>query len=159
MRLFEEDDVLKIEKSCNILGLKQTDINILDIILQYILETNTNNNEKRIFDYDLDFKYYYADFLEYGIDLLQEDISWYKFSSILRKIILNSNCLMYKIIEFRTYEKPMANMKMAEAQIHREKTKLKNEYSLPQKEQHIDYGFEKMWSYLTQKTNGGDNSE
>lgn len=150
---------MKIEKSCSILGLKTPDINILDIVLQYVLETNGNDNGKRIFDYDLDFKYYYADFKEYGIDLLKEDLDWYKFSSLLKKIMLNNNSLMSKIIEFRTYEKPIQNAKTLEAKIHKEKIKLKNEYSLPQKEQHINYGFEKMWSYLSQKADGGGNNE
>lgn len=159
LRLFEENDEFKIEKSCKILGLQKNNIEVLDMIFKYVLESSNNSNEKRIFDYDLDFKYYYADFKEYGIDLLEEEIDWFKFSSILKKIMLNNNSLLSKIIEFRTYEKPISNYKIAEAKIHREKLKLKNEYSLPQRQQNIDEGFEKMWAYLSSKTNGGVNNE
>lgn len=159
MRLFEENDEFKIEKSCSILGLSKPDIYILDAILQYVLETSKDNNGSRIFDYDLDFKYYYADFKEYGIDLITEELDWYKFTSILKRIMLSDNTLLSKIISFRTYEKPIQNSKTAEARIHKERMKLKQEYSLPQRDEHLNRSFEKMWSYLSQKTSGGGSNE
>ena len=73
--------------------------------------------------------------------------------------MLNNNSLMSRIIEFRTYEKPIQNAKTLEARIHKERMKLKQEYSLPQRDEHLNRSFEKMWSYLSQKTSGGGSNE
>lgn len=158
LRLFEENDVLKIEKSCNILGLQKPNARILNEILKYTLEIGNGTSKEKVFDYDLDFKYYYADFKELGIDLIEEDIDWYKFNSILRKIMLNKNSLLSQIIDFRTYEKPSSS-KTAEAKIHREKTRLKNEYRLPQKTNITNNNFDKMWNFISKKTERGDSNE
>lgn len=158
LRLFEDNDVLKIEKSCNILGLQKPNAKILDEILRYVLESGSGTNKEKVFDYDLDFKYYYADFKELGIDLINEDIDWYKFNSILRKIMLNKSSLLSQIIDFRTYEKPSSS-KTAEAKMHKERTRLKNEYRLPQKKNNLDNNFNKMWGFITKKAERGDGSE
>ena len=52
LRLFEENDVLKIEKSCNILGLQKPNARILDEILKYILEIGNGTSKEKVFDYD-----------------------------------------------------------------------------------------------------------
>ena len=158
LRLFEENDILKIEKSCNILGLQKPSAKILDEILKYVLEPGSGTNKEKVFDYELDFKYYYADFKELGIDLIDEDIDWYKFNSILRKIMLNKNSLLSQIIDFRTYEKPSSS-KTAEAKIHKERTRLKNEYRLLQNKNNLDNNFNKMWGFITQKVERGVGNE
>lgn len=100
----------------------------------------------------MDFKYYYGDFKEMGIDLIDDDIDWYKFNSVLQKIIFNNNSLMNKIIEFRTYEKPSGNIKTAESKIHKEKTRLKRDFALPQKKEIVENGLEKLWKYAEERS-------
>jgi hypothetical protein len=130
--------------------------NVLNGVLEYIFETGNTPQEQRVFDYDLDFKYYYSDFKELGIDLIDDDIDWFRFTSILRKIILNKNSLMSQIIDFRNYEKPSASAKVAESKMHKERMRLKREYTLPIKGNGSN-NLEKMWSYIENKARGETN--
>lgn len=145
--MFEENDKLKIEKACSILGL-QPNAKILDEILKYILEMGSSSSSQRVFDYDLDFKYYYADFKALGIDLIEQDLDWFKFNSVLKKVLLDKNSLMSTIIGYRTYEKPVGNYKTQEARLHKEMLKLKREYSLPQKSEYKENNITKMWNFI-----------
>lgn len=147
LRLFDENDVMKIEKSCKILGIEPNP-KILDEILKYMLETSNSSNGERIFDYDLDFKYYYADFKALGIDLIEQDLDWFKFNSVLKKVLMSDDTLMAKIISYRTYKKPEGNAKTIANKRHQEMNKLKREYALPQRVEHKENNINKMWNFL-----------
>lgn len=151
LRLFEEDDYQKIEKSCNIIGLDFNNAIILDHILKYIFEMSNKITSEKTFDYDLDFKYYYADFKEYGIDLIEQDIDWFRFSSILTKIMYDKRSMLSAVIEYRTYKKPSTNYKTAENEIHKIKNELKRQFALPQKHKNIDEGLGKLWGYAEER--------
>lgn len=68
--------------------------------------------------------------------------------------MLNERSLMNKIIEFRTYQKPSSNSKTIEANIHKEKMRLKSEYMLPQRPKKIENNTNKLWNFLER---GGNN--
>lgn len=138
---------MKIEKSCKLLGI-EPNVKVLDEILKYVLEMGKSSNKERIFDYDLDFKYYYADFKALGIDLIEDDLSWFKFNSVLKKILMSDDSLMGKIIGYRTYKKPIKNTKTVEAERDKEMSRLKREYALPQRVEHKENNINKMWNYL-----------
>lgn len=157
LRLFEEKDDLKIAKSCKILGIVPKNDFILDRVLSYIIETSKGTAGEKTFDYDLDFKYYYADFKAVGVDLIDEDIEWFKFTSLLAKFIISDKTMIGYVIKNRTYKKPIDNKKVIEQQIHTEKMKLKRQYSLPQKQSQTNNGLNKLWGYVEQKA--GDGSE
>ena len=53
-----------------------------------------------------DFKYYFNDFLDKGINLLRDDMSWLEFNMILDGIFLQEHSCIGKVIGYRTYEKP-----------------------------------------------------
>ena len=155
-KLFEENDPYKVEKSLEILGL--TDIDNKDYILneisKYLFVQNsaihsTNQNE-RIFDINLDYEYYFPDFLMYSINLNKDDIDWWEFDKILNAIFLNKNSNMHQIIEYRTYEKPPKNIKTQEEKEHKYKMQMKRKYALPSPH-NTENGFEKMWSYVEKK--------
>lgn len=104
-----------------------------------------------MFDYDLDFKYYYADFKGLGIDLIEQDLDWFKFNSVLKKVLLDKNSLISTIIGYRAYEKPTKNYKAQEAKIHKEMLRLKREYSLPQRKEFSENNISKMWNFIQRK--------
>ena len=56
------------------------------------------------FDFDIDADLIYSAFVQqYGIDLLEADMHWYKFLALMRGI--NDSTKLGKIIGYRTYEK------------------------------------------------------
>ena len=128
---------------------------ILDKISQYIFEPakkGTGGKNRKNFDINYDYKYYFPDFLKYGINLNKQDIDWWEFNQILDAIILDENSNMYKIMEYRNYEKPTKNEKTRENLKHQQMMKLKQKYSLPEKS---EYGIEKLWDYLEKKVGEG----
>lgn len=128
---------------------------LLNEISDYIFESETvkQTNEK-LFDLELDFKYYYPDFLKYDIDLMEEDISWFKFNSILTAIFVSKDSTMNKIIQYRAYKKPTKNAKTAEAEEHKMYMDLKRQYKLPN--DNSENNLEKLWKYV-EKRAGDDN--
>ena len=84
----------------------------------------------------------------------KEDIDWWEFTKILDAIMLDENSNMYRIMSYRNYEKPIKSEKTRANLKHQQMMKLKNKYSLPQKNQ---YGIEKLWNYLEKKA--GENKE
>lgn len=130
---------------------------VLDKISQYIFEPvkkNSGGKSKRNFDINYDYKYYFPDFLKYGINLNKEDIDWWEFNKILDAILLDDNSNMHKVMEYRNYEKPIKNEKTRENLRHQQMVKLKQQYALPQKS---EFGIEKLWNYLEKKA--GENKE
>lgn len=142
----------------NLLGL--TDIAnkkyVLDKISQYIFDTRkgTGSKSKKNFDINYDYKFYFPDFLKYGINLNKEDIDWWEFNKILDAILLDDNSNMHKVLEYRNYEKPIKNEKTRENIRHQQMMKLKQKYALPTKNED---GAEKLWKYLEKKV--GENKE
>lgn len=130
---------------------------VLDKISQYIFDTTqkgTGSKSKKNFDINYDYKFYFPDFLKYGINLNKEDIDWWEFNKILDAILLDSNSNMHKVLSYRDYEKPIKNEKTRETIKHQQMMKLKQRYALPTK---IEDGAEKLWNYLEKKV--GENKE
>ena len=162
-QLFRENNLYKIDKSLQLLGLnvKGTEfkkIQILNKISKYLFKSGKNRNslQTKNFDLDYDYRFYYVDFLEYGIDLNDQDIDWWKFENILNGILLKDNTVMSKVMSYRLYEKPSKNQKSQEEKEHKRKMELKRKYALPFQKNTMD-GFEKMWNYVEKKA--GDNKE
>ena len=110
----------------------------------------------RIFDYNLDFRYYYIDFKKYNVDLLEDNISWFKLNIMLAEFILMKNTRMSEVIGYRTYEKPIKykTQEAYDSALHAQNIKLKNQYSLPNVSQNTENGFDKMWKFLERKVGG-----
>ena len=110
----------------------------------------SNFHSKRNFDLNLDYKYYFVDFLRLGINLNTDEISWWEFQSVLDGILLNENSTISKVIAFRTYEKPPKDLKQQQEKEHRYRMEMKRKYALPNPQGNLN-GFEKMWNYVEKK--------
>lgn len=144
----------KISKGLEILGVKEdldieTKEYLLNEISNYIFENTEVKNEKT-FDLLLDYEYYYPDFYKFGIDLNNNDISWWTFNTILGSIFLNEESTMSKVIKFRTYKKPQKGSKSAEAELHKFYMDRKRQFSLPNSETKED-NLNKLWNHVQKK--------
>ena len=156
-KLFKDNSPFKIKKSLELLGLNSNSSFLLNKISIYLFGKQGNktaSNKEKNFDINLDYEYYYPDFLKYGIDLNTDFVDWWKFNKVLNSILLDKNSNMYQIISFRCYEKPPKNPKAQEDKEHRFRMKLKQKYALKQDPQ---LGLEKLWGYLETKV--GENKE
>ena len=131
---------------------------MINEIANYLFGKQIGNSRKteKAFDINLDYKYYYADFYKLGIDLNKTDIDWWTFNSLLESIIIDENSTMYKVISYRTYEKPSKNIKVQEEKEHRFRMSMKRKYALPN-EKKLDIALEKLWNYVEKKA--GENKE
>lgn len=130
---------------------------VLDKISQYIFDTTKKGvgiKKEKNFDINYDYKFYFPDFMRYGINLNKEDVDWWEFNKILDSILLDNHSNMHRVLEYRNYEKPIKNDKTRETIKHQQMMKLKQKYSLPIKSEN---GAEKLWNYLQQKV--GENKE
>ena len=150
--MFEIDSPFKIEKSAEILGIASSNTYIINEIANYLFGKQIGNSRKteKLFDINLDYKYYYADFYKIGIDLNKTNIDWWSFNSLLESIMLDENSTMYKVISYRIYEKPSKNIKIQEEKEHKFRMSMKRKYALPNKIK-PDKALEKLWSYVEKK--------
>jgi len=129
---------------------------VLDEIAKYLFNTNNKGGGEKVFDLELDFKYYYVDFKKMGIDLNKDNISWWEFDTILEGIFLQEHSTIGKVIQYRTYEKPSGSYKTAEQKEHKFNMDKKRQYALPNPKS-IDSGLERLYNYV--KTKAGDINE
>lgn len=157
MRLFEDKTENKIEKSIEILGIKDLSNKelILNEVFNYVFKQN-NEKGKKTFDMEQDFKYYYPDFLKYNIDLLEQDISWLKFESILQAIFLDKNSNLSNVMSFRNYTKPPKNYKTSENEYYKYMMNMKRVFALDDKAS-AEENLNKLWNYIEKKA--GDTNE
>lgn len=130
----------------------QTNELILNEISVYLFKMSKQSGE-RFFDYDLDFKYYYHDFKERGIDLLKDNISWWEFDSCLEAILLKGGSTIGKVMEYRTYKRPskVDKYNMEEVKYYEKKQR---EYRLPQTELYNEKNIGGLWDYVEKKAGG-----
>ncbi len=124
---------------------------ILDEISSYIFNTSNQSTGQKILDFELDYKYYYYDFLKLGIDLNIKDISWWEFDNLIEGILLTENTAIGKVLQYRTYKKPSKNMKQQEQEEHKFYINMKQKYSLKEV---VKNGFQSMWNFV--KTKAGE---
>lgn len=90
-----------------------------------ILPRTEKTTGDKIVDYTVDGDYIYAAFMEqYGIDLLETDLHWYKFQALFRGL---HNTKLNEIIGYRSYE----NTGGKRDAYTRQMEKLKNAWELP----------------------------
>lgn len=124
---------------------------VLNEIAEYIFDLSTKNNStQKTFDLNYDYKFYFVDFLKYGVNLNKQDIDWWEFDNILNAIFLDDRSIMNKVLEYRLYERPSKNTKVQEDKKHRFMMKMKQKYSLPNTSD-SEKGLEKLWGYLEKK--------
>lgn len=145
----------KVNKSFEILNLNldiqyETKTYILDEIVKYLFNTKNQALGEKTFDFELDYKYYYYDFLKLGIDLNTRDISWWEFDNLLEGILLTDNTAIGKVLAYRTYEKPSKNPKVVEQKEDRFYQNMKRRYALPI-EKSVVNGLEKLFNYVEKK--------
>ena len=160
LKVFEIMKIGSIEdvrESCKLLGindLSDSDAQfILDEVTKYVFDTKNNKSGKKTFDLNLDYKYYFVDFLRLGINLNKDDISWWEFDSILEGLFLDENSTLSKMMSYRLYEKPPNNPKKQEQTEHQFRMKMKAKYALPSEEVSND-ALGKLWTYLEKKAGG-----
>lgn len=124
---------------------------ILNDIMQYLFKNNKSSG-KKVFDLELDYRYYYCDFLKMGIDLNKDDISWWEFDAILEGILLKKDSVISTVLSFRTYKKPSKNIKTYEQEEHKYYTQKQRQYALPSSQEELEQGMNKMWDYVSQKS-------
>lgn len=151
MKVGSIDDV---KESCKLLGLDGLSSNesefILNEITKYVFDTKGNNSGKKTFDLNLDYKYYFVDFLRLGINLNKDDISWWEFDAILEGIFLDENSTLSKMMSYRLYEKPPKNPKQQELNENKFRMKMKAKYALSN-EENSNKALGKLWTYLEKK--------
>lgn len=154
LKLFGSDypEQFKLKKGLELIGVDTYEPIILDEVSKYLFNTKTTNNGEKVFDYYLDYKYYYTDFLRLGINL-NNDISWWEFDTILEGLMLVDNTTIGKVLQYRTYQKPPKNYKTSEANEEKFYQKMKRQYALPQ-ETKVDENLDRMWNYLQTKKKG-----
>ena len=154
MKVGSIDDV---KESCKLLGLDGLSSNesefILNEITKYVFDTKGNNSGEKTFDLNLDYKYYFVDFLRLGINLNKDEISWWEFDSILEGLFLDENSTLSKMMSYRLYEKPPNNPKKQEQMEHQFRMKMKAKYALPN-EDNSNKALGKLWNYLEKKAGG-----
>ena len=131
---------------------------VLNEIAKYIFgknQTAISKMQERVFDINLDYKYYFADFLKYGINLNKQDIDWWEFNSILSAILLDDKSAISTVIGYRTYKKPSDNPKVQADEMNKKYMELKMKYALPNKS-NVDNGLQKLWGYLETKAKAGE---
>ena len=160
LKVFEMMKIGSIEdvrESCRLLGindLSDSDAQfILDEVTKYVFDTKNNKSGKKTFDLNLDYKYYFVDFLRLGINLNKDDISWWEFDAILEGIFLDENSTLSKMMSYRLYEKPLNNPKQQELNENKFRMKMKAKYALPSEETSND-ALGKLWTYLEKKAGG-----
>lgn len=149
-----------VQESCKLLGLEDLSDSdaqlILDEVTKYVFDTRNGKSGKKTFDLNLDYKYYFVDFLKLGINLNEVDIPWWEFDSILEGIFLDENSTLSKMLSYRLYEKPSKNHKQQEVNEHKFRMQMKAKYALSTEEVSND-ALEKLWGYLEKKV--GDKKE
>lgn len=158
--MFEKNDPFKIEKSLKLLNINIEYKNkklLLNEISKYLfgIKKSSSSLKEKNFDLNFDYKYYFSDFFELGIDLNHDEIDWWVFDSLLHKFMLKDDSTIAKVLSYRTYTKPPKSEKTREENRHKFMMKMKNKYSLPIIQN--ENGFEKMWGYLEKKV--GENKE
>lgn len=159
LRLFEKKDPFKITKSLNLLELNDVDNKpfVLNEIAKYIFKksnTYSYSHGERNFDIVLDYKYYFVDFMKYGINLNKDEIDWWEFDTILGGIMLDDKSTISRVISYRIYEKPPKSIKTQEEKEHKFRMQMKRKYALPSKS-NVENGLEKLFNYVEKKA--GDN--
>ena len=160
LKIFELMKVGSIEdvrESCRLLGindLSDSDAQIiLDEVTKYVFDTKNSKSGKKTFDLNLDYKYYFVDFLRLGINLNKDDISWWEFDSILEGLFLDDNSILSKMMSYRLYEKPPNNPKKQEQMEYQFRMKMKAKYALSN-EENSNKALGKLWTYLEKKAGG-----
>ena len=144
-----------IENCLELLGIDEIEHDeaefILDEVSKYIFNVNErHSNGEKTFDLELDYKYYFVDFLKLGINLNTDEISWWEFDAILEGLFLDENSNLSKMLAYRLYEKPPKNIKTKEEREHRFRMQMKRKYALPNK-QNVENGLEKLFNYVEKK--------
>lgn len=162
-KLMKNNNPENIKKSVELLGISDLSFEdqtiVLDEITKYVFDINQrHSNGEKTFDFELDYKYYFVDFLNFGngINLNKDEISWWEFDAILEGIFLNKHSILSTVLDYRLYEKPSKNPKVQEEKEHKFRMKMKRKYSLPIKT-NVDVGLEKLWNYVEKKV--GENKE
>lgn len=164
IRLLQSDynEEFKVNKILEILGIDSNDITletktyILNQVMDYTFKTEEKHNGgERMFDLELDYKYYWCDFWEFErIDLNKDDISYWKFDAMLESIFLKEHSTMGQVLTYRGYKKQSGNYKSYESEQHKFYMQKKSQYALPQRKEDLDKGMDKMWEYLQEKAKG-----
>ena len=124
---------------------------VLDEVAKYVFNVNErHSNGEKTFDLNLDYKYYFVDFLKLGINLNTDEISWWEFDAILEGLFLDENSNLSKMLAYRLYEKPPKSAKTQEEREHKFRMQMKRKYALPNK-QNIENGLEKLFNYVEKK--------
>ena len=128
----------EIKKGLEILGIEVEEYlqeEVLNEISLYLFDnTISNKSGERIFDYNADFRYYYVDFLELGINLNKDNISWWEFDAILEGIFLQESSRIGQVITYRTYKKPSNNSRTNDELQHNYYMSKKRQYALKEKQ-------------------------
>lgn len=127
---------------------------VLNEISLYLFDNSkTEQNGKKVFDFELDYEYYWVDFLEKGINLNKDEISWWEFDKILGGLFLQEHSKIGKVIQYRTYKKPTKNNKVAESEEHKFYLEKQRQYALPLEENNdVDKSIDNLWNFLSSKT-------
>lgn len=96
-------------------------INLTDAFFYIPKDVPRKSNGEVVIDYEIDADYIYSAFLQaYGIDLIDTDLHWHKFTALLSS--LPESTFFHKIMEYRSYKGKDSELK-----------KLKHIWALPTK--------------------------
>ena len=78
---------------------------------EYIFPKRPKNEDKKSFDYDIDFRLLWADFkAEYNIDLINDNINWWEFTALFERMtLLEGISAVSKVSGYRQQKLPKRN--------------------------------------------------
>lgn len=146
----------EINKSMEILGLedvKQDKEFVLNEISLYLFGENKGGGGKKTFDYSLDYRHYFIDFLKLGINLNTQNITWWEFITILESLFEDETSNIVKVMRYRNYKKPSKSSKIAEQEEHKYYLEKQKQYALPieQNNYKVDSGLGSLFGFVESK--------
>jgi hypothetical protein len=127
---------------------------IMSKIIEYLFKSDkASSGGQRLFDLELDYKYYYCDFknIGNGVDLNKDEISWWEFNTLLESVFLKKESTIGQIVGYRAYKKPSKNVKAYELEEQKFYLSKQRQYALPQSSEFVEKNMNKMWDYLETK--------
>lgn len=109
--------------------------NMVELIFELFRDPHGGDeNEEPTMDLVQDYPLLWDIFKRHAdIDLKHDDISWWEFNSILKGLILEGECSLSKVMEYRGYTKPPKNYD--ENKHHQDMMKLKRRFALNKTEE------------------------
>lgn len=116
-----------------------------------LIEKSSKADNKKVLDFEGDFKYIYAGFMQcYGIDLFSSNLHWWQFISLLNG--MSGNTRLMQIIDIR--QRPIPEPTKYNAEERAQLIKLKAEFAVKMTQEEREQQFQQSLNSLFDKLVG-----